>query len=136
MKKTVKLYAARAGAGNPYIYNQKLIPQGNRGVHTEDGEYPTSGDMVIAKGLFELMGVHFPEGTAFELDITITEPRKKGWYPATMNDNSKKMLYWDGEQFKSGDGKANSTYTCTWNSTEYRSVADEPIPDPFGGIGQ
>lgn len=135
MKKTVGLYAARACSGPAYIYNQKLIPQGNRGVHTEDGEYPTSGDMVIAKGLFELMGVHFPEGTAFELDITITEPRKKGWYPATMNDNSKKILYWDGEQFKSGTGSIGRL-TCTWDEDECKWVADEPIPNPFGGIEQ
>lgn len=128
MKKTVKLYAARAGSGSAYIYNEKLIPQGNRGVHTEYGGYPTSGDMVIAKGLFELMGIPFPEGATFELDITVTEPRKKGWYAVRLadKDTQKRVLYWDGDALQSGYNAG-----ATWRPYEVSWVADEPIPDPF-----
>lgn len=128
MKKTVGLYAARAATGNAYIYNQKLIPQGSQGVHTVDGDFPSSGSMVNAKGLFELMGIPFPEGATFELDITVTEPRKHGWYPVIWKlHNSKRLLHYDGTTFNSSTDE-NAT---SWREDELSWIADEPIPDPF-----
>ena len=128
MKKTVKLYAARCTGGGPYIYNEKLIPQGHCGVCTHDNNYPSSGDMVNAKGLFEMMGIPFPEGATLELDITVTEPRKKGWYPVTLNAGNKRILYYDGSKIVDTDSEKVQQ---VWSEYQFQWIADEPIPDPF-----
>lgn len=128
MKKTVKLYAARAGSGSAYIYDKKLTPVGDRGVCTEGNHYPSSGDMVNAKSLFEMMGIPFPSGASFELEITVTEPRKKGWYPVIWKlQNSKRLLHYDGTTFNNSTDE-NAT---SWREDELSWIADEPIPDPF-----
>lgn len=76
---------------------------------------------------------NLPDGT--KVTLTIDIPRQKGWYPAIMNDESKKLIYWNGEEFRSGTGNRNR-FTCSWGEDEYKWVAGDPIPDPFGETKQ
>ena len=137
MKKTVKLYAAKGkGDGcDPYIYDEKLIPEGCNGVRTSDGAFPSDDQMLAAQGLFELMGINFPDEAAFELEITVTGSRKIGWYPVLLQHNSEqRIFYWNGEVFKSHPYFG----ATTWYPDEIKSVlTEEPItPDPFKGVNK
>lgn len=91
------------------------------------------GELLLARHAHNYnLPTDVPDGT--KITITIDDiPRQKGWYPAIMNDESKKLIYWNGEEFRSGTGN-RSRFTCTWDEDEYKWVADNPIPDPFDEV--
>ncbi len=106
--------------------------EGSRVVqHLENQRGEKVGDLRLA-AIAETYNLpsDLPDGT--KVTLTIDIPRQLGWYPVLMNDNSQKILYWNGEEFRSGTGSIGRL-TCSWSEDEYEWVADKPIPNPFEG---
>lgn len=137
MKVEKKVWIARGkgASNNTYLYDKKLSA-GDNGVYVGDVDetrhYPSSGDMIQLRSKdLSILGIDIQYGQVIELTITYDKSRPTGWYPITLNDGEKRVLYWDGKFFRSGRGEGFKGDGASWHPHEYIRVADTPIPDPF-----